>query len=133
MYEVELTEEIKKEIATDTVTDEHFDFLCEKLEVNPEERTFQSMCTQALNPYEIYDMILEDAEVKLGNDMVYASVYSNLVGDFIFYDEDKQWEHIDGDCMILCFNVQHEWDIKDKILLDKNEAVRQLRNATKVC
>ena len=51
MYEIEMTEEIKKEIETDTMTDEHFDFLCEKLEVNPEERTLQSMCTQTLNPY----------------------------------------------------------------------------------
>ena len=66
------------------------DFLCEKLEVNPEERTLQSMCTQTLNPYEIYDLLLENADVKIGNDMVYASVYSNLVGDFIFYDKDKQ-------------------------------------------
>ena len=132
MYEIEMTEEIKKEIETDTMTDEHFDFLCEKLEVNPEERTLQSMCTQTLNPYEIYDLLLENADVKIGNDMVYASVYSNLVGDFIFYDKDKPWEHIDGDCMMLCFNVPYAWDIKDaNIPADKNEAVRQLKDATK--
>lgn len=132
MYEIELTEEIKKEIETDTMTDDHFDFLCEKLEVNPEERTLQSMCIQTLNPYEISDLFLEDAEVRIGNDMVYASVYSDLVGDFIFYDEDKPWEHIDGDCMMLCFNVLHVWDIKDaNIPVDKNEAVRQLKDATK--
>lgn len=39
---------------------------------------------------------------------------------------------IDGDCMMLCFNVPYAWDIKDaNIPADKNEAVRQLKDASK--
>lgn len=38
MYGIELNEEIKKEIETDTVKDEHFDFFCKKLEVNPADK-----------------------------------------------------------------------------------------------
>lgn len=132
MYGIELSEEIKKEIETDTVTDENFDFLCKELEVNPEERTLQSMCTQTLNPYEIYDLLLENADVKIGNDMVYTSVYSNLIGDFMFYDEDKPWDHIDGECMMLCFSVPYVWDIQNaNIPADKNEAILQLKDAAK--
>ena len=132
MYEIELTEEIKKEIETDTVTNEHFDFLCKELEVKPADRTLQSICIYALNPYEISDLFLEDAEVRIGNDMVYASAYSDLVGDFIFYDKDKPWEHIDGECMMLCFVVPYVWDIKNSnIPADKDAAVFQLRQATK--
>ena len=50
MYEIELTEEIKKEIEADKVTDEHFDFLCTKLEVKPKTKTLQAICVAALNP-----------------------------------------------------------------------------------
>ena len=111
MYEIELSEEIKKEIEADKVTDEHFDFLCTKLEVKPKTKTLQAICIAAL---------------------VHAKLFSELNGVFMFSDEDKPHEDVEGECLMLCFNVPYVWNIRDAVIpCDKRIAVFQLQEATK--
>lgn len=132
MYQIELDEEIKKEIETDKVTDKHFDFLCTKLEVKPKEKTLQAICVSALNPYELNDLFLPDASVTFENEMVHAKLFSNLSGVFMFADEDKLHEDVEGECLMLCFNIPYVWNIRDAIIpCDKRIAVFQLQEATK--
>ena len=132
MYEIELTEEIKKEIEADKVTDEHFDFLCTKLEVKPKTKTLQAICVAALNPYELNDLFLPDAPVTFENEMVHAKLFSDLNGIFMFGDEDKPHEDVEGECLMLCFNVPYVWNIRDAVIpCDKRIAVFQLQEATK--
>ena len=114
------------------VTDEHFDFLCTKLEVKPKMKTLQAMCVAALNPYELNDLFLPDAPVTFENEMVHAKLFSDLNGIFMFGDEDKPHEDVEGECMILCFNVPYVWNIRDAVIpCDKRIAVFQLQEATK--
>ena len=132
MYEIELDEEIKKEIEIGKVTDEHFDFLCTKLEVNPKEKTLQAICVAALNPFELNDLFLPDAPVKFETEMVHAKLFSDLNGIFMFDDKDKPHEDVKGECMMLCFNVPYVWNIRDAAIpCDKRIAAFQLQEATK--
>ena len=132
MYEVELDEEIKREIATDKVTDEHFEYLCNKLDVKPNDKTLQAVCIAALNPYELNDLFLPDAPITFENEMVHAKLFSDLNGVFMFSDEDKPHEDVEGECLMLCFNIPFVWDIEDAVIpCDKRIAVFQLQEATK--
>ena len=132
MYEIELSEEIKKELEAGTVTDEQFDYLCRELEVKPKERTLQAICVAALNPYELNDLFLPDADVKIENEMVHGKLFSDICGEFMFYDEDKQNETVNGECLMLCFNIPYVWDMGDTVIpANKRIAIFQLQQVTK--
>ena len=59
-------------------------------------------------------------------------LFSDLNGVFMFSDEDKPHEDVEGECLMLCFNVPHVWNIRDAVIpCDKRIAVFQLQEATK--
>lgn len=131
MYKIELNEEIKNEISTDALTAEHIDFLSRELGVKGAKKNLREICNAALNKYEINDIFAESSSIKFGNETVHAE-YGNIVGDFFFYDEDKPVMRVNGECMIMCFNIPYAWDVKNVIIpTDKREAIFQIRQATK--
>ena len=131
MYKINLDDEIIQEIKNDAVTNEHFAFLCNELEVKSEVKTLRELCNEALNPYEINDLFLDGAKSEIGNDMVFGKLYPDLQGMFIFYD-DMPHKIITGECMMLCFNVTYAWDIRNVIVpADRRVAAFQLQQAAK--
>lgn len=131
LYKVNLCVEIMQEIKNDVVTDEHFAFLCNELEVKSDVKTLQELCSAALNSYEINDLFIDGAKSGIGNDMVFGKLYPDLQGMFVFYD-DMPHKTIAGECMMLCFNVPYAWDIKNVIIpADRRIAVFQLQQAAK--
>lgn len=131
MYRINLDDEIVHEIKNNDITDEHFAFLCNELEVNTDVKTLQELCSAALNSYEINDLFIDSAKSGIGNDMVFGKLYPDLQGLFMFYD-DMPHKTIAGECMMLCFNVPYAWDIKNVIIpVDRRIAVFQLQQATK--
>ena len=77
-------------------------------------------------------MFLPDAPVTFENEMVHAKLFSDLNGIFMFGDEDKPHEDVEGECLMLCFNVPYVWNIRDAVIpCDKRIAVFQLQEATK--
>lgn len=132
-YEIELSEKLAEDIKNDKVNDEDFDYICKELEVTPNERTLQSIVVHALSPALLHDIVVDDSEEPhFQNDSVYASYHTDIVGEFLFDDEDKPHQDIDGDCLMVCFYVPCVWNIRDAVIpADKRIAVFQLQQATK--
>lgn len=131
LYKINLCDEIVQEIKNNTVTDEHFAFLCKELEIKSDVKTLQELCSEVLNPYEINDLFVDGAKSEIGNDMVFGKLYPDLQGIFMFCD-DMPHKTISGECMMLCFNIPYAWDIKDvNIPADRHMAVLQLQQAAK--
>ena len=132
-YDMELSDQLMDEIQNNSVSDAHFDELCEKLRVEPDERTMQGLCSKALYPDILEDMFVDDAEERIGNEMISAWLYENIDGIFEFDNEDRPSEHICGTCMMLCFDVPYVWDIQDAIIpVNRRLAVFQLQQASKL-
>ena len=57
---------------------------------------------------------------------------TDIAGEFIFDDEDKPYQNIDGDCLMVCFYVPCVWDLKDAdIPADKYMASLRIKDAVK--
>ena len=81
----------------------------------------------------MHDIVIDDSEeAHFQNDTVYASYYTDIVGEFIFDDEEKPNQGIDGDCLMVCFYVPCVWNMKDAdIPSDKYMASLRIKNAVK--
>lgn len=132
IYGIKLSKRLEERIKNNTVDECDMRFLCEILEAKPAELNLQSICVAALNPYELNDLFLPDADVKFENEMVHANLFEDIDGLFMFDDADKPHKEIKGECLMLCFNVPNVWDIRNAVIpADKRIAVFQLQEATK--
>ena len=103
-YEIELSEKLAQDIRNNKVSDEDFDYICKELEITPDERTLQSIVIHALNPVLLHDIVVDDSEeTHFQNDSVYASYHTDIVGEFLFNDEDKPHKDIEDECLMVCF------------------------------
>lgn len=132
-YEIELSEKLAQDIRNNKVSDEDFDYICKELEITPDERTLQSIVIHALNPVLLHDIVVDDREeTHFQNDSVYASYHTDIVGEFLFDDEDKPHKDIEDECLMVCFYVPCVWDMKDvDIPADKYMASLRIKEAVK--
>ena len=132
-YEMKLPEKIAEGIKSNRVSDDEFDYLCKKLEVNPNERTLQSIVVHALSPILLHDIVVDDSdEIHFQNDSVYASYHTDIVGEFLFDDENKPHKDIEDECLMVCFYVPCVWDLKEVDLpTDKYMASLRIKDAVK--
>jgi len=132
IYGIKLSNKLEEVIRYNKVCEADLNFLCDVLEVKPEVRNLQAICAAALNPYELNDIFMTDADIKFENEMVHAKLFSDINGIFMFDDEDRPHEEISGEYMMVCFNIPHVWDIRNAIIPgDKRIAVFQIQDATK--
>lgn len=132
-YEIELSEKLAQDIKNNKVSDKDFDYICKELEIAPDERTLQSIVIHALNPVLLHDIVVDDSEeTHFQNDSVYASYHTDIVGEFLFDDEDKPHKDIEDECLMLCFYVPCVWDMKDAdIPADKHMASLRIKKVVK--
>lgn len=132
VYGIELSKELEAEIKNNNVSEESLDYLCKELDVKPTENTLQSICVSALNPYELSDLFVSEEDVTFETDMVCAKLYSDVEGVFMFDDEDRVFEDVTGECLMLCFNIPYVWNIREALIPgDKRIAVFQLQESAK--
>lgn len=131
-YGMKLPEDVLSEIKANNLTRKHFKYICKKLELNPNDRTLQSLCNDALKPYVLDDWFCDEEEVKFGNEMVSAYLYENATGYFHYDNPDVVAEEIEGEVIILRFNIPFAWNVADAVIpASKRMAVFQLQEATK--
>ena len=132
-YGIKLSKRLAKAIKSNKVGDRDFDYICDELDVNPDERTLQSIVVHALNSALLYDIVVDDSEEQhFQNDSVYVSYYTDIVGEFLFDNEDKPHKDIDDECLMVCFYVPCVWDMKDAdISTDKYMASLRIKEAVK--
>lgn len=132
-YGIKLSKKLAKDIKENKVSDKDFDYICKELAVTPKERTLQSIVVHALSYPLLHDLVIDDSnELKFQNDTVYVSYHTDIAGEFIFDDEDKPYQNIDGDCLMVCFYVPCVWDLKDAdIPADKYMASLRIKDAVK--
>ena len=130
---IKMPEKLAEEIKNDNVSDENFDYLCKKLDAEPIERTLGSIVSDVLGPSLLHDIVIDDSEeAHFQNDTVYASYYTDIVGEFIFDDEEKPHKDVDDECLMVCFYVPCVWNMKDAdIPADKYMAALRIKEAVK--
>ena len=81
----------------------------------------------------MHDIVIDDSEeAHFQNDSVYASYHTDIVGEFLFDDEDKPHKDIEDECLMVCFYVPCVWDMKDAdIPADKYMASLRIKEAVK--
>lgn len=131
-YNIKMPAGILNEIKSDSLTKKHFNYICKKLELNPSERTLQSLCNNSLKTYVLDDWFCDEEEVNFGNEMVSAYLYENASGYFHFDDPEIVAKEIEGEVIILRFNIPVAWNVSDAIIpASKRMAAFQLKEATK--
>lgn len=131
-YNFKMPKKVMTEIRNNTLTKKHFNYICKKLELHPAERTLQALCNDSLKPYVLDDWFCDEEEVGFGNEMVSGYLYENATGYFHYDNPEIVADEIDGEVIVLRFNVPFAWNITDSIIpASKRMAVFQLQEATK--
>lgn len=132
-FGIEIPEKFKEEIKKNELTDEGLDYLCKAFCIKPCNRTLECFVSTMLTSVLLHDIVVDDSKyTKFQNDSVYASYHTDIVGEFMFDDEDKPHQNIDGDCLMVCFYVPCVWDMKDAdIPADKYMASLRIKDAVK--
>lgn len=87
---------------------------------------------QGTGRYEREDLFTNDDGMKIGSDAVHAEQYTRFVGSFDYWDKRKATRNLDGEIMLLCFEVPFIWDIKAEELPKNAEvAAQRLSEAAK--
>lgn len=132
-YGIKLSKKLAEDIKNDKVSDKDFDYICKVLEVTPDKRTLQNIVIHALGSLLLYDIVIDDTnDAQFQSDTVYACYYTDIVGEFIFDNENKPHKDIDGDCLMVCFYVPRVWKMKEADLpADKCMASIRIKETVK--
>lgn len=130
-YEVEISDELRKAIMTDKLSDEQYAYLYEKLDVKCEEYSLEKMRDDLLDEWEINDICCDDSEIPLASNHISAILLREIDGEFVYDNEDKPSESV-SDCIMMGFYVPFLWRMKEfEIPVDKRLAVSWLQDAGK--
>lgn len=81
---------------------------------------------------EMYSLFEDTNDAQFQSDTVYACYYTDIVGEFIFDNENKPHKDIDGDCLMVCFYVPRVWKMKEADLpADKCMASLRIKETVK--
>ena len=132
-FGIEIPQKVKEEIKKNEMSDEGLDYLCNEFSVKPYHRTLECFVSTMLSSVLLHDIVVDDSrDTMFQNDSVYASYHTDIVGEFMFDDENKPHKDIDGDCLMVCFYVPCVWDMKDAdIPADKYMAALRIKEAVK--
>lgn len=71
-YDITLSDEMLADIKNNSLSNANYEKLCAMLQVEPEHQNLQEICNKVLNHYIIDDIFVDDAEIKVGNEMISA-------------------------------------------------------------